>query len=60
MGKEKIKLSLLNKNDHLQDVVTVFNNPLPTHDEVATTGEKFILTLYNAPTERDLNRQRFI
>ncbi|KAK3885207.1 hypothetical protein Pcinc_010551 [Petrolisthes cinctipes] len=55
LGKIKI-VSLLNKYDHVQDIAAVFNNLLSTHDEVAATGEKFILALYNAPsTDRDLN-----
>lgn len=61
-GQGKMKaVSLLNKYDHFQDIVAVFNNPLSTHDEVAAAGEKFILALYNAPsTERDLNHYRYI
>ena len=61
-GQGKMKtVSLLNKYDHLQNVVAIFNNPLSTHYEVAASGEKFILALYNAATtESHLNHHRFI
>ena len=62
-GQEKMKTaSLLNKYDHLQNVVSVFNNSKSTHDEVAASGEQFILAFYKAPTtETNLdNHHRFL
>ena len=61
-GQGKIKTaSFLNKYDHLQNVVFVFNNPKSTYDEVAASGEQFILALYKSPTtETNLNNHRFL
>lgn len=61
-GKGKAQtITLLNNRNDLADVVSVFNNPESTKEEVATAGERFMLALYKAPKkEKSLNHQRFL
>ena len=57
-GKKKA-FTVLDKNEGLQAIVSVFNNQNARHDEIAAAGEEFLKQLYGCKVTQTLDRLRY-
>jgi len=58
--KEKKCVQILDKQKDINSIVSIFNNPNSSHEEIAKNGVKCFLYLYDASeNEKSLNQQRY-
>lgn len=58
--KRKKILQILDKQKDINSIVSIFNNPNLSHEEIAKNGVKCFLYLYGvSKNEKSLNQQRY-